>query len=215
MRFRPTRFNRHLENLGQQFQYWRAFACCCVSATSGAPDTRCKLCHGKGHVYDAPISASAAQARQEVQARWAQMGTWEAGDLVLSVPHSSPIWHAGEFDRVRMLNADERFSLPLTRDAVNEMLPFAVKALERVFWKVPNSGERVEGGLPTLDARGRPIWGDRAPPPGMTYSITGTRYLEYFIYRDMPGNRNFHNGVPLPKHVVMRKYDLMARGSTL
>lgn len=212
MRFHQTRFDRMLSNMGQQMLYWRAWGCSCVNAASGAPDPKCQLCLGKGHFYDSPVPTRAAQASQKIQGNWAKGGRFETGDLVLSVPSTSAIWAAGQFDRVTMLDADERFSMPMTRGAPTERLPFKVKDIARVFWKHPQTGVLVEGGIPTFDPKtGRPAWTDREPPAGVTYSLTGNRFVEYFIYQDLPTSRAFHDGTQLPKHVVLRKYDLLGR----
>jgi hypothetical protein len=71
----------------------------------------------------------------------------------------------------------------------------------------------VEGVLPTIDDSGRPGWGDQedAPPPGVTYSLTGTKFAEYFVWGELPSDRNMHSGVRLPKRVVARAFDLFSR----
>jgi hypothetical protein len=210
MRLNPGHFNRFLNNIGQQFVWRRAYACSCATPESGAPSTKCPLCLGKGHIWVNPVQASAAAAGQKTQVAWAQMGLYEKGDMVMTVPENSPLWDAGQFDRVTMLNATDRFSQPLKRGAPTEKLMFTVKQIDRVFWIGPDQ-TLVEGGIPTVDANGRPTWKTGEPPPGMSYSISGTRLSEYFIYQDLPRNRNMHDGARLPKLTVLRRWDLLGR----
>lgn len=211
MRFTSTRFDRHLSNMGQAFLYWRSYACACRNAASQAPDRLCKICLGKGHYWLDPIEAKAAAASQRTQMEWAKSGLYESGDLVLSIPQNSAIWDAGQFDRVTALNATDRFSTSLVRGAVSERLLFKVASVERVFWKDAAGTALEEGGLPVIGDDGLFTWGDNAPPAGTSYSITGTRYVEYFVYQELPRNRNLHNGARLPKACVLRHWDLLGR----
>ena len=211
MRLNPGHFNRFLGNIGQQFLWRRSYACSCFNSASGAADAKCPVCSGKGHIWVEPIQASAASAGQKTQVAWAKMGLFEEGDIVMTVPENSPLWDAGQFDRVTMLNATDRFSRPMQRGAPNEKLPFTVTKVDRVFWISPTTKAIVDGGMPTFDDNGRPTWTDREPPPGMKYSITGTRLSEYYIYMDLPRNRNMHDGARLPKLTVLRRWDLLGR----
>lgn len=211
MRFSPNRFNRHLANLGQQYLWRRSYGCSCVSPSSGAPDPRCGLCSGKGYFWDPAVQVGAATASQKTQMTWQQMGQYEAGDIVVTVPENSPLWDAGQFDRVVMLNATDRFSQPLVRGAPTERLLFAPQSIERVFWRHPQTQGLVEGGIPSVAADGRLAWVSGEPPMGVSYSLTGTKLVEYFVYQELPRNRNMHNGVRLPKYCVLRRWDLFGR----
>lgn len=211
MRFKAAHFDRFLNNIGQQFVWRRAYACSCVTQAEGSADPKCQLCHGKGQQWVNPTPAVAASAGQKTQLQWAKMGMWQNGDMVMTVPQDSPLWDAGQFDRVTMLNATDRFSLPLKRGAPTERVTFTVDKVDRVFWKAPVTGELVEGGIPVFDANGRPTWTTGEPPPGMSYSVSGTRFSEYFLYTEFPRNRNMHSGMRLPKLIVLRRWDLMGR----
>ncbi len=212
MRFNPVAFNRHLANMGQKIRWRQAFACSCVNPNSGAPDPKCKLCGKKGRLWGEPQDTVCGSQKQETQAQWANSGMWEAGDLVVSIPENSPMWDSGQFDRVTMLNATDRFSQPLVRGSVTDDLSlFAVQRIERVFWKHPQTQALVEGGIPKVDADGKLTWTEREPPPGMAYSVTGWKYSEYFVFGDFPSNRNIHSGMRLPKRVVLRRWDLFGR----
>lgn len=213
MQLNPRAFDKFLSGIGQDVQWRRSYACACVSPSSGAPDPKHALCMGKGRLWDPPIATVTGIARQETLAEWAQSGLWESGDMVLSIPQSSPLWSAGQFDRVTMLNATDRFSLPLVRGAPTERMMFTPLLVDRCFWLHPITREVVEGGIPVVDADGRPSWpgGAGEPPPGVTYSLSGTKYVEYYVWGQFPSNRNQHQGARLPKRVVVRRWDLFGR----
>ena len=211
MRFNPSAFDRHLNNIGQTVLWRRSYGCACVNPSSGSPDPKHALCHGKGRIWDSPIETITGVANQATTAEWAQSGQWESGDMVLSIPQSSPLWDAGQFDRVVMLNSDDVFSQPLVRGAPTERLLFAANAITRVFWLHATTRLIAEGGIPTIDANGIPSWETGAPPVGTTYSITGTKLNEYFIWGKYPSDRNEHAGMRLPKRTIMRKWDLFGR----
>ena len=209
MKFNPGAFDRHLANMGQELLWRRAAHCACVNPNSGAPTPQCTVCLGKGIVWDDPVKTVCGVASQKTQQQWAAFGMWEDGDMVLSVPQGSPVWNSGRNDRIIMLNATERFSMPLRRGDITERLLFRPVSVERVFWI--KAGEIVEAGLPAFDDDGVPVWGNDAPPPAIAYSITGWRYGEYFVFGNYPGSRNQHSGMRLPKNIVMRRWDLLGR----
>lgn len=213
MRLNPAAFDRHLANIGQRVLWRQSFACACVNPASGAPDPKHALCMGKGRLWARPVETVTGVARQETLAEWAQFGLWESGDMVLSIPQNSPLWDAGQFDRVTLLNSSDVFSQPLTRGAPNERLIFHVASVTRCFWLHPVTREVVEGRVPVIDADGRPSWpgGVGEPPPGTVYSLTGTKYDEYYVFSMFPSDRNQHQGVRLPKRVVVRRFDMFSR----
>lgn len=213
MRFNAAAFDRHLANIGQQVDWRRSYACACVDPRSGAPDPKHALCAGKGRIWDPPIQTVTGIARQETVAEWAQSGLWESGDMVLSIPQASPLWNAGQFDRVTMLNSEDVFSQPFIRGAPTERVLFRPASVQRCFWLNPaNRSEIIDGGLPVIDADGRLSWPNGGEPPaGITYSLTGTKFDEYYIFGQFPSDRNQHSGMRLPKRVVARKFDLFGR----
>lgn len=212
MRFNAAAFDRHLEGIGQQVEWRRSYSCACVNPQSGAPDPKHALCSGKGRIWDAAVPTITGVASQKVQQAWAQMGMWESGDMVLSIPQSSPLWDAGPYDRVTMLNADDVFSRPLVRGAPTERLSFKVVSITRCFWLHPTTRQIVDGSLPVVDEVGSLSWPSGGEPsPGTTYSLTGTKRPEYFIWMDWPVDRNQHSGMRLPKRVVLRNFDLFSR----
>lgn len=211
MQLNPAAFNAHLGNIGQRFLWRRAWACPCINPISGAANPKCTQCSGKGRIWDAAVPATAGVPSQKVQRLWAQLGRYEAGDLVLSIPSDSPLYGAGEFDRVTMLDGSDPFSISLTRGDGDRLI-WPVATITRCFWLTAVFAI-VEGDIPTADASGNLTWatGANAPPTGQVYSLSGTRLNEYYIYEQLVSDRPEHMGLALPKKVVCRKFDLLNR----
>lgn len=214
MRLNPTAFNRHLNSIGQKMLWRRSHGCACVNPASGAADPKHALCGGKGRFWDAPVQTTCGVSRQQVTAEMIDAGVFDSGDLTLSVPESSPMWGlAGRFDRVTLLNSTEVFSQPLVRGGIMpERLLFKVEQFTRCFWLDPVTRLPVDGALPSIDDNGDLSWapGDE-PPLGATYSLSGVKYDEYYIFDQMPSDRSEHSGARLPKRVQLRKFDLFGR----
>jgi hypothetical protein len=212
MRLNPAAFNRHIEHMGQQVTWRKAFACPCRNPNSGAADPRCPHCAGKGQLWNPPKDGVIGVTGSRTQREWAQFGTYESGDSVVSIPESSPLYEMGQFDRVTLLNAAEQFSLPLVRGAPTDRLIGRVEKISRVFW-LDAQKHIVEGGIPQVQANGTLAWDAGAPPAGTQYTISGSRYPEFFCFGAFPSNRNEHQGARLPKRVVLRRFDLWGRSS--
>ncbi|SAK98702.1 hypothetical protein AWB80_07573 [Caballeronia pedi] len=210
MRLNPARFNAHLNHIGQQFKWRKAFRCPCINRHSGAAAPNCPQCFGKGWIWAAALDAVAGMAGQQVRQQWAQFGMWQDGDAVVTIGSDSPMYEMGQFDRVTMLNSTDYFSLSFTRGAPNERILDPVEKVTRVFW-LDADKQIVEGGIPKVPANGVPVWSIGAPPAGTSYSITGTRFSEYFCYGPFPSDRGEHSGARLPKRVVLRRFDLFGR----
>ena len=213
MRFNPAAFDSHLNNIGQQFLWRRSYACPCVSPTSGASKPNCPQCRGKGRIWDATSTACVAgMANQKTAQEWAKFGMWQSGDAVVTIPQASPMYDMGMFDRVVMLNSDDVFSLVLTRGGVNEKIFEPVKSVTRLFWLDAQSNI-VDGALPTVASDGTISWATGATQPavGTQYTIQGMKFSEYFCFGPFPSDRNEHQGMRLPKRVVLRKFDLFGR----
>lgn len=216
MKLNPNKFNRHLNKIGQQVRWYQSFSCNCVNPATGSPDPKHRLCGGKGRIWKPAVDTVIGIAHQGVDADWKAPGLIEAGDMVASVPESSPMWSAGQFDRVVLINSTDVFSQPFVRGGPAERIIFAVKQFTRVFWTLKTAPDQIiEGDLPTIDAVGNLVWatGSNAPPAGVAYSLTGEKYDEYFIFGQFPSDRNEHSGARLPKKIILRKWDLMNRSN--
>lgn len=214
MRLNPIAFNCHILHMGQKLTWRRSYACACVNPDSGAPDPKHVLCQGKGRLWDAPIDVVAGVTKQDTNTEYNQSGLFEAGDMIMTVPEDSPLWDAGQYDRILMLNSTDVFSQPLKRGGPTERLLFQVSSFTRVFWLDKITRMPIEGALPNVDMSGNLSWPNGgAPPAGVTYSITGTKFDEYFIFLNLPSDRNEHQGARLPKKVQLRKWDLFGRSN--
>jgi len=210
MRLNPAAFSRHLQHMGQDFLFRKAFTCPCRTSSSGAAKPNCPRCLGKGVFWADPIPASAGVASQGVTKQFAQFGQWEAGDAVFSIPSDSAMYDAGRFDRMTMLNSIDGFALPLTRGQ-NDKVLLPVQQFDRVFWLDTDGYTIVEGGLPTVDAAGVLTWASGEPPAGKMYTISGQRFTEYFVFENLPSDRGEHHGARLPKRVLARRFDLFGK----
>lgn len=208
MRLSPKRFNRHLNHMGQDFAWRRAYACPCVNPHSGSPKPACPNCAGKGRLWDAAVEGKAGIVGRDQMKAFAAFGMWDQGDIMLSIPSDSPLYGIGQFDRVAASNRSEPFSLNLVR-GVNDLIRFPILSIERVFWlvnEVPTDASPV-----SLLPDGRIQWGELAPPINATYSVTGRRTPEYFCYTELPADRPMHFGETLPRRVALRRFDLFGR----
>jgi hypothetical protein len=215
MRLNPAAFDNFLGgNIGQDLLWRRRYSCACTNPSSGAPDPRHALCGGKGHLWDPSVPTRAGVANQQTLPELQAAGLWESGDMVLSIPQSAGGFYdnCSMFDRVIMMNSDDVFSQPLTRGGAGERLIFSVRSIDRCFWLHPTTRLVVEGGVPVVDANGGLTWPNGGePPPGTIYSLTGTKFNEYFVFMRFPSDRGEHFGARLPKKVVLRKFDLLNR----
>jgi len=213
MRLNPKAFDAFLagdSGIGQEFLWRRSWACPCRDPHSGAADPQCPQCSGKGRIWGQAVPGRAGMTAQNIKKEWIQAGLYESGDATITVPESSPIYEAGQFDRLTLLNSTDAFSVSLTRGDVAERLWFRVAALSRVFW-IDGDGVIVDGGLPSVSEDGIITWGSGAPDVGVQYSISGTKFNEYYIPYSMPSDRAEHYGARLPKKIIARAFDLFGR----
>ena len=151
-------------------------------------------------------------AGAKTQREWAQFGVYESGDVVVTVGSDSPMYGIGQFDRVTALDATNPFSVVLTRGALAERLLMTVASVERVFWLTQDGATVIDGAMPLIAMDGTLSWpADGAPPAGAKYTVSGTKFLEYFCYGDFASNRNMQSGSPLPKRIILRDFDLFSR----
>ena len=196
--------------MGQTVQWRQAYSCPCVNPNSGAAKPNCPICLGKGKAWDAAQSSVIGISGQKAQQQWAQIGMYEQGDVVVSIPSDSPCYSMGQFDRVLLSNNTQRFSIPLVRGN-NDVLRFTYESITAVFWLDPSGAFIIQGGIPTVDVNGNLTWASGAPASGATYTIEGTRFLEYYCYGDFPNARGFFQGETLPRKAILRRFDLFGR----
>lgn len=209
MRLQPEAFNRLLNDIGQRFSWRRAFACPCISPTSGAPRHDCPHCLGKGRAWSSPIEGVAGVVGRDLMRDFAEVGVIDAGDVMLSIPSDSPLYEVGQYDRMVALNRSEPFSQVLVRGR-DARLRLPVLSIERATY-INASGALVEIAPPSVSPDGLLTWGADAPPAGAQVSLTGRRRPEFFVYQDLPFDRPHHFGRRLPRRVVLRRFDLYGR----
>lgn len=217
--FDPDAFSRLLGNsgdgLGQNVSWRRSYECPCRSPTSGQARRDCLQCRGDGQIWTPPEPGPVwtGLAGLKVARDWASFGEFQKGDVVLTIPQDSPLWACGENDRITMIDSSQPFSLVLRRGKV-DCLRGTIDLIERVFYLDPLSQAIVEAPIPPWDAEGTLDWTGiaGAPPDGIGYNVTGRMRPEYFIFKDLPQDRQHHYGMDLPRRVVARKFELMGRG---
>jgi hypothetical protein len=197
MRLNPAAFNAHLDNMGQKFKWSKAFACPNVNPDSGAAIPGCPICFGRGWFWPNTLDATAGVASQKVQQSWAQFGIWEAGDTVLSVPENSPVYNAGQFDRLLAVNTEEQFSLRLSAGEEDRLFGTII-AISRVFWLSLDDTAIIEGAIPAFDAAGNLTWPDGEGPPDGTSICSAARQQPASMPRRTPSRRAAASSRPHP-----------------
>ncbi len=216
MRLSPAAFNAFLSGdggIGQDFLWRPSTICPCITPHSGAASTKCPRCSGKGRVWGKAIPARAGMTNQKVDKTWAMSGQYQLGDATLTIPQSSAMYGIGQFDRVTTLNSTDPFSIALTHGAPTERLFFKVENINRVYWYTgpDGTGDLTEGVVPQVSDGGLLSWPNGAPPAGKVYSISGTRYTEYYVYQSLASDRQEHYGAKLPKKLIARLFDVFGR----
>ncbi len=216
MSFSVDDFNEFLGEsgpVGQTYIWYRADPCPCADAHSGAGRQGCPMCSGKGVQFAAGQGGVAAMASSRTQREWAQFGTYEQGDVVVTIPENSPLYDVGQYDRVTATDSIVRFGEVLEHGSgALEVLPFLALSITRVFWLNEDETANVDGGIPTIAEDGSLSWPEGGEPPADTqYTVTGTKYLEYICLGNFPTNRAMGQGLRLPRKVVLRDSDLFKR----
>lgn len=210
MQLSPVKLNRLANNFAQLALWRQADQCPCESPQTGAALAGCPACHGLGWTWRSPVPVSVAISGQKVQRAWATFGLYENGDVVVTLPSDNPVYEIGEFARVLLQNTTSPFSRVYVRGANDTLNPEAIESIDRVHWLDAESVQ-VNGGIPVVDDGGVLLWSSGEPPAGQQYTITGREHPEYFVWGEFPQDRAHHRGEPLPRRVVMRRFDLFGR----
>jgi len=215
MLLNPADFNQFLtgtSGVGQTIDWRRAELCACARPDSGAANPHCIICDGRGRFWPhPPIRTRAGISSQETTREWATFGQFEAGDALVIIPENSSMYEAGHFDRLTMLNATDRFALSLLRGE-RDRIHIHTQTITNVFWIDPVTGLNVHGTIPTIDAAGNLSWpAGGGPPHGRVYTVTGTRFNEYFVWHALTSDHAHHFGARLPRTLIARRFDLFGR----
>lgn len=213
----PTRFNALLSNLGQTVQRRKAVACPCRAENSNAGLPGCVVCQGKGIYWAIPVESYLGISGMQVQRHWAQFGSYEAGDVVVTVPSDADAYLLSDYDRILFLNSSQTFSQVFRKDVDDNPIPFAIQSIEDVTWLEPDPITLIQEVVtamptPTLDDDRTLDWTGCDTPPSGQYTLTGKRYAEYFV---APGSmvqlRQHHFGASLPHKAVLRRWEIFER----
>lgn len=211
----PARFNGLLANLGQNVLWRRAQLCPCRNAYSDAAVQGCPVCDGKGVFWSPAQAALVGLSGMRAQNQWAQFGSYEQGDVVVTLPSDSPIYGLADHDRVMFADSSIGFTQIFRRGQDDAPLPFPVLSIERVFWLAPDGETIIDGDIPVADADSRLRWtraGGVIPAAGQQYCMTGRKNTEYFVaLSSMVQDRAHHQGAKLPRKCVLRRWDLYGR----
>lgn len=206
----PDDFNRLIAHGGQNVLWRRAYACPCRDVYSGAADPACPRCRGRGNTWADPESGHVALSGMARNKMWADMGNWEAGDVVVTLPGDSPVYDIGDNDRMTFVDSSEAFSIIYRRGEDDVDLIHRLAQIDRAHWLA--EGVEVNGTLPSLSS-GALVWptAGTVPAAGTQYTLTGRRCPEYFVWGDLVQVRHHHAGLRLPRRVVLRRFDLFGR----
>jgi hypothetical protein len=210
MKLSARAFNRHLNHLGQSFSWRRGYACPCVSRDSGQPNPQCNHCEGKGRLWtDTAVEGTAGVVSQAKLRQYEHFGPFDKDDIMLSIGSDSPLYAMGQFDRMVALQRTEPFSLTLVR-GLNDTIRFPILSIDRAM-QINAQDELVDLPLPKVKADGTLDWDGSPPPAGLNFSLTGRRRPQYYCYLELPTDRPMHHGEPLPRKLIMRRFDLFGR----
>ena len=213
MQLNPVAFNKLLRNIGQDVSWRRAFDCPCRDVYSGAADPSCPMCRGRGSIWAQSVDGYAGVQSMSAIKQWANFDLWESGDLMVTIPGDSPIYNAGQFDQIVLAQSSEPFSLVFRRGE-DDTFQWPVLSVDRVFSLNETKTAIVEWQIPTVTDAGVLEWNPSLPSPdyGQQFSITGRRRPVFFVFKELPRDRAHHAGLPLPRRVVVRTFDLFGRG---
>ena len=206
MRLVPEHFNALINRVGQRLSWKASRGCACRDPYSGSPVPDCPACGGLGRIWDSGIASIAAPAGVKVQRQWADFGMWMAGDVVVTLPSDQPAYSMSEGDRMVLMDSTEPFSLVIP---VGGRLTGVVASLSRCTYLL--AGVETDAVLPTLTDTGLLTWPNDDGPGAVQVVLTGRRHPEYFAFSDFPQDRAHQLGDPLPRRVVLRRFDLWGR----
>ena len=202
-------FNALLFEVAQEFWWRKATQCPCIDEYSGQPEPDCKYCSGKGYIWGDPMCAHAGVISQAQARKITPIGLMEVGDIMVSIPSDSAMYEIGSYDRAQMRNRTEPFTMTVIAGA-NDVLRFTPTRIDSVHWIDAASKEFKTGTIPEING-GRLVWSGTVPPTGQRYTLTGRRYPEYYCYQEQPLDRPHQFGEPLPRRVVLKRFDVLGR----
>jgi len=208
--FCPDRLNTMLQLIGQAATWERASRCPCRSTRTGGADVACVVCKGVGWIWDAPQPCSFGVSGSTPSRKFAAFAEWEDGDVLLTIPSDSPAYDMGERDRITLTDSSLRSAEVLTRgtqDTLRYRKPIAILTV----WAIVNTIRKeyyesidylMDG--PTIR------WLTDPFPAGQPYSVLYRARPEYFVYRELAGDRPM-GGRSMPRKVHVKLMELWNR----
>ena len=213
LRLSPAIFNRQLQFMGQSVLWRRAALCPCRDVYSGGSRQDCPVCTGRGWSWGRGIPSKTGVVGAKAGRKQADFGQWEDGDVALSVPGDTPMWHAGEKDRVQFMDGEMPFQVALRHDG-GARIDFVPLRFERCFWLRGNEAAFRDADLPKWDAgTGALSWpaGRTPPDAGEQFTLTGVKRPDFMLVSHLPISRAHFNGLPLPRLFQCRRTDLILK----
>lgn len=212
MRLSPGLFNRQLAVMGQAVLWRRASLCPCAGRDhySGGPSQDCPVCTGRGWAWGAGVPSRAGVVGAGAKRKQADFGQWEDGEVSLSVPSDTPLWNAGERDRVEFADGDMGFQLAL-RNSGAPRIDFTPVRFERCFWLRAGDTAFREADPPKWDkATGFLSWPANSirPDAGEHFTLVGRKRPDFQVVASLPIARAHFNGLPLPRLLKCVRTDL-------
>ena len=199
-----------LELIGQAATWERASRCPCRSTRTGGADVACVVCKGIGWIWDAPQPCAFGVSGSTPSRKFAAFGEWEDGDVLLTIPSDSLAYDMGERDRITMTQSSLRSTEVLTR-GTNETLRYSQPiALSTVWGIVANARQEFYDSIDfQLDGHTM-LWLTTTLSAGQQYSVLYTARPQYFVYRELVGDRPM-GGRSMPRKVHVKLMELFNR----
>jgi len=213
MRLNPTAFNTFINKIGQDVLWRKSLRCPCRNKRSGSPNPDCLVCYGLGYTYESPVSGIIGTSGMSIQRAWSSMGLYESGDQVITIGNDSPLYGVSNGDRVLLINSSIPFEVNLDHTGT-EIFPYSfesIQSIAKVFWISGSS--YAYSTIAINSTTNRVEWTANEPSINTQYTVLGRRNPEYYAYMDYPVDRSHFHGLPLPRRIVLRNYEVARRFS--
>ncbi len=133
--FVQSQFDELVARRGKLVNWQAAYQCSCWTIQqggSGGPTWDCKACGGTGFLYQSAVTARVVVQGIDTHRNFLPAGTWQAGDVVASIPNLAqvqtpgptgtvitwaphPMWRIGMDDLVYLTDSEQRSSWTLIK----------------------------------------------------------------------------------------------------
>ena len=208
--FCPDRLNAMLQLIGQAVTWERASRCPCRSTRTGGPEVSCPVCRGVGWIWDTPVPCMLGVSGSTPSRKFAAFTEWEDGDVLVTIPSDSPAYDMGERDRITLTDASHRMSEVLTR-GVNDQLRYRKPLVIHSVWAIVSNERKDYHDLIDYKVDGHTVtWLTAGPAQNQQYAVLYNAQPEYFVYRELVGDRPM-GGRSMPRKVHVKLMELFNR----